>query len=276
MVSIESQRFPAARLERLRELVIQRRALSFRQVMQELGVSEMTVRRDFAALEELGFARRTHGGVVAVDRLSVELPHTEREVTASAAKDAIGALAASLVHEGDTVIVGSGTTCLAVARSLARLDGITVITNSIPALPLLIANPAINAIATGGSLSLVGYDMVGPLAEATVRRFRASKAFVGSSGITAQGSFDTSIERAAIDRLIVSSALEAFVVADSAKFGVPAVALMAELDELTAILTDAPPSDDACVWLERSQVEVRVAAGESARRQRRSTNRQHT
>jgi DeoR/GlpR family transcriptional regulator of sugar metabolism len=253
-----SPRIPAARIERIRRLVEQSGVVSLRQVMEELGVSEMTVRRDFAALEEMGVVQRTRGGVMAVDRVFV--PYAERQALESEAKAAIGALAAGFVEDGDTVFLGAGTTCLAVARALTECESVTVITTSIPALTTLMTNPALTVISTGGSVNSLGNDLTGPLAEATLSRVRAAKAFVGASGMSAEGIFNSSVARASIDGAMIAAAVETFVVADHTKIGRAALSLVAGLERIAYLVTDEPPAQEATMWLSSADIDVRTAS----------------
>jgi DeoR/GlpR family transcriptional regulator of sugar metabolism len=247
---------PAERLERIQQLVSQRGIVSLRSAMHELGVSQMTVRRDFAALEEMGVVRRTHGGIVGTDQA---LPYVERQGLEHAAKDAIGAAAAAFVEEGDTILLGAGTTCLALAQALAGRSGVTVVTNSAAAIPVLRRNPALNLIATGGSVSASGNDMTGPLAEASLRQIRAGKAFVGAHGVAPEGMYAASLERAVIDRLMIEASAQAFLLADRTKLGSGALALVAGLDRVAWLVTDEVPSAATQAWLNAADVQVLAA-----------------
>lgn len=254
---------PAARIERIRALVSANGVVSLRSVQAELGVSPMTVRRDFAALESLGVVRRTRGGVVAVDRVAADRPYEERQWLEAEAKDAIGAFAASLVEGGDTIFLSGGTTCLALARALSRRAGVTVITNSVPALELLMANPALTVIATGGLVDPRDSDMTGPAAEAALMRFRAGKAFVGASGLTSEGIFNASLGRASTDRLMIEGSTEAYVLADHTKIGGASLTLVVELDAIGAVVTDSEPSTADAGWLRSAGVKLLVAQDHS-------------
>ena len=174
-----TETIPPERVARMRLLLSERRVLSSKQAQAEFEVSAMTVRRDFATLVKAGHARKTRGGVVVVDRYFAERPQTQRLTLEPEAKRIVGALAANVVEDGDTVFVAGGTTCLALARELGAHRDLTVITYSVPVLVCLMANPGIEVFASGGLASAKGDDMTGPLAEAGLRRFRARRAFVG-------------------------------------------------------------------------------------------------
>jgi DeoR/GlpR family transcriptional regulator of sugar metabolism len=252
---------PAARKERIRALVSQRGIVSLQAVKAELGVSEMTIRRDFAALEQSGLVQRTRGGVMAVGGVAVDRTYDERQQLERDAKEAIGRLAATVVEDGDTIFLSGGTTPLALARSLVERRDVTVITNSVAAVYELMGAPGITVIATGGVASSKGEDMCGPLAEAALEKLRARKAFIGSSGITIDGIFNTSIERAAVDRVMIANAAEVHVLGDHTKIGRVSLARVASLARLTSLITDAQLVAPAADWMSEAGVRVLVADG---------------
>lgn len=234
--------------------------VSLREAQRALGVSVMTVRRDFAALEERGLVRRTRGGVISVGRVVADRPYTERSERELEAKAAIGLRAADLVDEGDTIFLSGGTTCLELARALSTRQDLTVITTSPLVLTVLTANPGLTVIATGGRADKLNSDLSGPVAESTLTRFRTRKAFIGASGITADGVFNSNLDRGTADRLMVAGSAETFVLADHTKVGTAALALVAPLSEVTGVVTDRPPDQADQSWLAGSGMAVVVAS----------------
>ena len=254
---------PAERLERIRSLVDARGVVTIRDLGRELGVSGMTVRRDLEVLERAGALQRTRGGAVSTSWAVLDRPYDVRQELETAAKDAIGQLAATLIDDGDSIFLSSGTTSLAVARHLLGRRNITVVTNSVQALALLIDNESLTVISTGGRASRAGGDLSGSLAERAMAEFRVRKAFIGASGITHHGATNSSLERAAIDRLLVDGATEVVIVADHSKFGQDSLALVAGLDRIAAVVTDDGVDDVHLDWLRGAGVVVHVAATEA-------------
>lgn len=233
---------PAVRLERLRLLVRQKGILSLHEAREELGVSEVTLRRDFAALDRAGDVERTRGGIIAADRVAADLPYVGRESRDWGAKRAIGQCAAQLVHDGDTIFLSGGTTCLALAHELTGRRELTVITTSLSALSVLITRPGIQVIATGGVASAHNHDLTGSDAEESISRYRASKAFIGASGVCVEGIFNASLPRAGVDRAMVHSSITRFVLADHSKIGLNALSLVAPLERFHTVVTDLAPT----------------------------------
>jgi DeoR/GlpR family transcriptional regulator of sugar metabolism len=250
------EEIPAARLARMRWLLDEHGVLSSRQARAEFGVSEMTVRRDFTALVRAGHAARTRGGIVRTDRFFPDRPQEQRLKLEPEAKSVAARLAAPLVQDGDAIFIGGGTTCLALARELSTRQGLTIITYSVSALLLLMANPALEVFASGGLASPRGDDMTGPLAEAALRGFRAQKAFISASGITADGIFNAHVARGSADATLVQQAGETYVLADHTKIGRVSLVTVAGLDRVRALVTDRPVPEDDGQWLSEAGVQV--------------------
>jgi DeoR/GlpR family transcriptional regulator of sugar metabolism len=250
---------PAARLDRIRALVDERGIVTIREMGDELGVSGMTIRRDLDVLERSGVLRRTRGGALSTARSAIDRPYDERRQLETDAKNQIGNLAASLIEEGDSLFVSSGTTSLAFARQLAGRERITVVTNSVQALAALADEPGLTVISTGGRASREGGHLSGTLAEQALAQFRVRKAFIGASGMTPEGVTNSSLERASIDRLMVEGAAEVYILADHSKFGQVSLALVAPLEEITAVITDDAVAEADLDWLREAGVPVHVA-----------------
>lgn len=241
-------------------LVDQRGIVSIRELGEELGVSDMTVRRDIVILERSGALHRTRGGAVSAGHAAADRSWAERQALETDAKARIGALAATLVDDGDSLFLSSGTTSLALARGLEHHRDVTVVTNSVQAVAELMEMPGITVISTGGRAIRSGGHLSGTLASQALRQLRAAKAFMGASGVTQDGVTNASLERAAIDRQMVESAAEVYILADHTKFGHMSLALVTGLDRVTALITDDETSDSDLAWLRSASVTVHVAA----------------
>jgi DeoR family transcriptional regulator, fructose operon transcriptional repressor len=253
---------PAARIARMRKLLNERDVLSSREAQAEFQVSEMTVRRDFAALVRAGHARRTRGGIVLADLYFRDRPQAQRLTLEPDAKRSIATSAARLVEDGDTIFLGGGTTCLALARELGARRNLTVITYSVAALVLLMANPDIEVFVPGGLASPKGDELTGPLAEAGLRRFRARKAFIGAAGVTVDGTFNSNVLRGSVDATVVAQSTEVYVLADHTKIGRVSLVSVIGLEQVSAIVTDRPVRETDSQWLSKANVRV-IAPGES-------------
>ena len=136
------------------QLLSEKGAITVAELCELFNVSDMTVRRDLSTLASAGLVRRIYGGAVSGRRRSFEPPFLTRAQESQQVKEAIGAYAASLVSEGDSIALDVGTTTLEMARNLSRLRAITVITASLPIVNVLVDYTDIQVILAGGILRL--------------------------------------------------------------------------------------------------------------------------
>jgi DeoR/GlpR family transcriptional regulator of sugar metabolism len=218
-----------------------RSEVGFTELAEEFGVSEMTIRRDLETLEADGLARRVRGGAISVVSRSYEPPLAVRATTASAAKTAIGAAAAGLVNDGDTVIIDVGTTTLELARALHGRRGLIVVTASLPIAVELGNDPDIRVLVTGGQVRNGELSLTGGMAEDAFGALNCDLAFIGVAGIcAAPGLTEYNPDDARVKRAAIAAARRSVVLADSSKLGRVAFATVAPLSAVDAVVTDAP------------------------------------
>ncbi|WP_374705596.1 DeoR/GlpR family DNA-binding transcription regulator [Streptomyces sp. AJS327] len=221
-------------------------AVSLRELARVVQTSEVTVRRDVRALESEGLLDRRHGGAVLPGGFSRESGFPQKSHLATAEKTAIADLAAGLVGEGEAVVVGAGTTTQELARRLARVPGLTVVTNSLLVAQALAHANRVEVVMTGGTLRGSNYALVGSGAEQALHGLRVSRAFVSGSGLTAERGLSTSnMLSASVDRALVQAATEVVVLADHTKLGTDTMFQTVPADVMTRLVTDEPPVPDA-------------------------------
>jgi len=202
-----------------------------------LGVSLDTIRRDLRQLNARQLLQRTHGG--AIKRLAPSLPYEVRQELLSSAKDSIGKLAATLVEEGDAIIIGSGTTTYALARSLT-VGRATVITNSLDAALVLSTRSGITLRVTGGRWSSRLHELTGHEAVEAISRYRVRKLFLGASGLSAKHGLTCSDpDESLLFQAMIASSQEVVVLADSSKLGEVGYAWVAPLKAIHYLVTDS-------------------------------------
>ena len=175
--------FTAERRQAIVDLVRTRGAMSLRELAEAVDTSEVTVRRDIRALEEQGVLDRRRGGAVWPGGLSHEQSYQQKRTVASAEKQAIGKLAASLVSEGDAIVIGAGSTTREFARRLARVPDLTVVTNSLLVAQVL-SDAKAEVVLTGGSLRKSTFALIGSAAEKSLAGVRVQRAFLSGNGLT--------------------------------------------------------------------------------------------
>jgi DeoR family fructose operon transcriptional repressor len=256
----------AERLNKIVERLRSEHVVSTSRLSEELGVSTMTVRRDLARLEEMELCERTHGGAVVRGRDIIrDTPYHQRELLYVMEKRAIARRAIAFVAEGDVLAIDSGTTTLQFARALRSMRNITVVTNSINILKELANCDAITVISTAGVISRARYDgpgegdpcLVGPLAEATMRRFRPSKAFMGTTGLTlTDGISNSDMDQATMKAAMIDVSAHVTLLADHSKFGHVAASVVGPATLLDRVITDRKISPEFESALAELAIEV--------------------
>ncbi|MEV7319086.1 DeoR/GlpR family DNA-binding transcription regulator [Streptomyces sp. NPDC093970] len=237
--------FAAERRQLILEMVRANGAVSLRELARVVQTSEVTVRRDVRALEAEGLLDRRHGGAVLPGGFTRESGFPQKSHLATAEKTAIADLAAGLVEEGEAIVVGAGTTTQELARRLARVPGLTVVTNSLLVAQALAHANRVEVVMTGGTLRGSNYALVGSGAEQSLQGLRVSKAFLSGSGLTAERGLSTSnMLSASVDRALVQAAAEVVVLADHTKLGTDTMFMTVPTDVITRLVTDEPPAHD--------------------------------
>nr|WP_265737333.1 DeoR/GlpR family DNA-binding transcription regulator [Actinacidiphila yanglinensis] len=248
--------FAAERRQLILEMVRANGAVSLRELARVVQTSEVTVRRDVRALEAEGLLDRRHGGAVLPGGFTRESGFPQKSHLATAEKTAIADLAAGLVQEGEAIVVGAGTTTQELARRLARVAGLTVVTNSLLVAQALAHANRVEVVMTGGTLRGSNYGLVGSGAEQSLQGLRVSRAFLSGAGLTAERGLSTSnMLSASVDRALVQAAAEVVVLADHTKLGTDTMFQTVPTDRITHLVTDDPEPDD-----ERAGTELQVLA----------------
>ncbi|MYR06416.1 DeoR family transcriptional regulator [Gordonia sp. SID5947] len=226
--------------------VVSRGAVRVADLAAELGVSEMTIRRDLDQLETDGELSKVHGGAVRMDGepagRGLEPPSSLKAAREPDAKRAIAGAALPMIEDGMTVAIGAGTTTLELARLLRGRD-IAVVTNSVSIFQLL-TDPSDSYLAAA-SVQLTGGQrtpsdaLVGPIANSALERYRTDRAFVGTHGIDPTAGFTTpNLGEAETNRKLLSTARSTVVLADHTKYDEIGAHLFAEFDQIDRLVTD--------------------------------------
>jgi DeoR family transcriptional regulator, aga operon transcriptional repressor len=218
------------------------------EIAGQLGVTATTVRRDLRLLEERGLLMRMHGGAMANSGL-YELPLRLKRKQHPQEKVRIARAAAERVQDGSSVALTGGTTTTEVARALAGRRGLTIVTTALDIASQLAVRPNLKLLVTGGLARGQSYELVGPLAEATLRGLNLDVAIVGADGVSAQGLTTHDHVEAHTDQVLISRARRVIVVADSSKLGRTALAQMCSIETVDELITDsaAPPAEVAAL-----------------------------
>lgn len=234
----------SSRISAIIEILQSEGAASTRELSSKLDVTEMTIRRDLQRLSRENIIRIIHGGAIYIDRSqrenSEEYCFTIEEVRHRDQKIRIGRRAATFVEPGDTVIFDTGTTTEFVARAVPRDMEITVLCYSLNTLNYVCCNPKWRSIIPGGHFHLNTLMFESAKGVEMIRSVRANKAFIAASGVSSKlGITCTDISEVDTKKAAIGSSNARILVADSSKFGEVRVAHFAELEDFTAVVTDA-------------------------------------
>ena len=232
--------FAAERQRVIVEHVRDRGAVSIKDLAALVGSSEVTVRRDLKQLEAAGSLRREHGGAIPATDQPREPTYAEKSRTASRHKTAIARLAASFVHDGDAVVIGAGTTTMALAEQLRDRSELTVMTNSLLVAQAFADSPRIEVVLTGGMLRGSIFAVVGSAAERALTGLHADRTFLSGNGLTARNGLSTPNQMVAgVDRALAEAGHEVCVLADHTKVGRNSVIQTVPTSHLDVLVTDA-------------------------------------
>jgi DeoR/GlpR family transcriptional regulator of sugar metabolism len=255
---------PAQRRKRIQEFLEVHQVAQSTFLSEMLQVSEATIRRDLEWLESQGVLERTHGGATLSRRLPVEPEYSLSAQAHPLEKQAIGARAAALVEDGDTIFVNSGTTATQVVRHIRDRARVTVITNNVNA-ALEAQDADFEIILLGGSFRARAKSVVGRFATEALRQVYASKTFIGVDGLSLKYGCTTPINaEAELARLMIERTHgSVVVVADHSKWGIVSNFEMARLDQIHILVTDEGFDPGGRAELAARSVEILIASPET-------------
>ena len=214
---------------------------SVKELCDATNASESTIRRNLDDLAARGLLRRTHGGGSANttpgltnSRLTIERTgDTLRE------KRAIALAALDLIHDGETIFLGSGSTVLQLAKLLTSKKNLTVISNSLTVIIELHQRTDLRLIMIGGVMRQTELSFIGHLADIAIAELKATRAFLGTEAIhVEQGLTHQCLEETLTDRKLLAIAPDLTILADHSKFNVVKTSFWAPLSVATRIITD--------------------------------------
>jgi DeoR family transcriptional regulator, aga operon transcriptional repressor len=221
------------------------------------NTSQVTIRKDLEILHADGLLHRTHGGALPSREGALADPTLrEKEKLHRKEKLRIAEVAASMVSEGQVVILDSGTTTTAIARALRSFHNLTVVTNAVNIVSEL-SGTDVEVIVTGGALRKNSFSLVGPIAEETLRRLSADILFLGVDGFDVSYGLSTpNLLEAKVNRIMVEVSKTTVAVCDSSKFGRRSLALIAPPIGMQHVITDHGISKSDLKALRKAGVNV--------------------
>ncbi|MCT9933817.1 DeoR/GlpR family DNA-binding transcription regulator [Planotetraspora sp. A-T 1434] len=218
------------------------------ELVRDLGVSDMTIRRDLEVLADRGLVEKVHGGATAAGTGSTEEPgFAAKSMRQQPEKEAIARRAAELVRPGTAVALSAGTTTWTLAHHLVDVPELTVITNSVQ-----VADVFHRAARSDQTVVLIGGvrtpsdALVGPVAVAAVRSLNVDTLMLGVHGMSSRAGFTTpNLLEAETNRELVAAAQQLVVLADHTKWGTVGISTIAGLEQAHVVVSDTGLSEEA-------------------------------
>jgi DeoR family transcriptional regulator, ulaG and ulaABCDEF operon transcriptional repressor len=231
----------AERRRIIKKLVDERSVVSLSDLVEILGASEATVRRDIGAMSERGQITRIRGGAESVrprhEAHLVGSPFALSQGIAVAEKRAIARAAAALISPGDSLIITGGTTTYALVEYLPP-ENLDILTNSIPIVTQLLATSRNRVILPGGTIYREQNVVLSPFEDDSSNHFWAKTLFTGCFGLNRFGVMEA-------DPLIVQSQTrllrrceQLVVMADSRKLRQRSSIVVISLEQISVLVTD--------------------------------------
>lgn len=207
------------RLTTILEILDSAGVITVQNIVKQLNVSDMTVRRDLDELAKVGKAIRIHGGAQSLKHYKrEELSHIEKKEIHISEKLAVAEAASQFIHEGDSIFLGPGTTIELIVKFI-NVHSLRIVTNSLPVFNLLEEkNENFDTYLVGGSYRKKTGAFVGSIANEVISKLKVGKAFIGVNGINNDSVFTANVEEGSVQSLVLDNAKTKYIVCDYHKF----------------------------------------------------------
>ena len=243
------------------DMLIQQNSILVTDLSERLQVSSVTIRKDLTELERAKKLYRSHGRAILINPYINNRNVNVKEKLCIDEKRIIGKVAASMITHDDSILIASGTTVHALARSIEADHKLTVITASLQVSELLSGQENIDIIQLGGMLRHSSLSVVGNSAESILSNFFCSKLFLGVDGIDLDfGITTTDMREANLNQVMMRTAQKTIVLADSSKFGRRGFSKIADMDEIDLIITDTNVQPTVAKRIEEMGIDLIIAS----------------
>ncbi len=222
------------------------------ELSQQFEVSQVTIRKDLSELEGRGLLHRTHGGATYAHKSLFNPSFGEKINLQQAEKRAIAQAALQHIEEGDSVILGAGSTVLTLARLMKnRFRSLYIITNSVP-VAIELVDTRWDILLVGGQVRQHSMALIGPAAVRTLEVYHADKAFIGATGVSIDKGYTTpNPYMSDIIKAMIQAVDTVYALVDSSKLGHTTLASFASLNEVHHLITDSAAPKEFLQGLER-------------------------
>lgn len=248
----------AERHLKIREVFAAQEFVEAETLARQLGVSDSTVRRDLIELEKKGLLRRVHGGGISLQTRDEQLDFGRLSTISHPEKLRIGAVAAGLIRDGQTLILAPGSTVVEVAKNLFGRP-VQIVTNSIPVGQVFWDCKSVEVTMTGGYLFPRIGVLLGPVCDDMLNHISADVLVMGIAGLTADGLSDSNTLIVGTIRKMIEVARRVIVVADHTKFGKKSMVHVAPLEVVDVVVSDSGLAPEDRDMLQQHKIEFILA-----------------
>jgi DeoR family transcriptional regulator, aga operon transcriptional repressor len=212
---------------------------------RRFNTSAVTIRSDLNELHQRGLVLRSHGGAVLPDTILRESPVHERLNAHADEKRRIGAAAAALINNGETIILDSGTTTLEIARQIKKKQGLQIITNGVNIAAELLDAREAQVFIVGGTVRGESASISGHFTEEMFEQFSADKLFLSGAGCDLDfGVSGANLEETMVNRAMIRIAREIILVADASKFSKRSMSRIAPFSQIDTVISNTSLDED--------------------------------
>lgn len=210
------------------------------ELSRELEATPVTIRSDLSALERDGYLERVSGGAVQTVKNYYNMEFQQRKQAGSAVKKRLAAVVSGLIHDGDTLMINSGTTTYEVAVELKKHKNLNIVTNSLSVAVELGAHPTFRVILLGGDINAQYAFTYGTDAQEQLKKYRADYAILSMDGVCPDSGLTTyHAEEALMDRMMLERSQRTIVAAESRKIGREGFSHVCDAAGLGCLVTDS-------------------------------------
>ena len=242
-------------------LLEQKQEVQVTELSRDLGISEVTIRKDLTILQSRHLLLRTRGGAMRkpVENLNEDTTIDRKRMFNFKEKERIGLEAVKLIKDGDFIMLDSGTTTMEIAKNLGRFQHLRILTNAMNIATELMNYKRFDVVLLGGNVRVNSLSVVGPLALSVLRNFRGYKLFLGVDSFSLDNGVSTpNMEEALLNQQMIQQADKVIAVFDSSKFNKRSFVHIADTKELDCIITDRAIPNGLAAKLRASGIELRI------------------
>jgi len=227
------------------------------EVKDRFNVTDETIRRDIDKLAKEGIAEKSYGGATSKVNPTTDLPYNIRKRVNVNEKQYIADLVASMIKDGDRLMLDASSTAIYIVRKIKNKKNITIITNSIEILFELSDKTGWTILSTGGALREGAFSLFGQSALKMIENHHVDYAICSCKGIdTKMGITDSNEKDSEMKKHLFMQATKRILVVDSSKFDNISFIKVGDVRDIDTIVTDKDPGESWKKIFEDSKVEL--------------------